>query len=124
MRPFDYQLLTIAVEPNARKKVAKANSILSGTIPVLASVAFRAFPTDNRTAQEVYAANMGAKTLVRRYLALLVRAGLVVRNRYYKGLATLSLTPEGHQVVGQYERALRDGCRSFGGTIASRVLTR
>jgi predicted MarR family transcription regulator len=123
MKPAFYQLLTVVAEPNARRKVSKANGLPSGAIPVLASIAFRAFDCETRSSQDIYGANMGAKTLIRGYIAMLVKAGLVSRNRYHRDAVTLQLTTEGDRVIAQYERELRDGCRSFGSISATRVLT-
>jgi hypothetical protein len=109
-------------EPYARKKVAKANSLPSGTIPVLASIAFELFSTQTHTSEHVYGVKMAADSLVRRYIGLLVKAGLVTRHRHPRKRTTLQISVEGQMVMNQYQRELREGCLNLG-VRATRVVT-
>lgn len=122
MQPSSYQMATIVAEPYARKKVAKANGLPSGAIPVLASIAFEANSVDIRTPQQVYEAKMGATSLIRSYIATLVRAGFVKRHYSRRDHVTLQLTGSGLLVIGQYQRELREGCMNLG-VRATRVVT-
>jgi hypothetical protein len=122
MRPADFHLLTVVAEPLARKTIAKAYSIPSGAIPVLAAIGFRANNGDSTRPCEVYGAKLGAETLIRSYVAKLVKARLVERLTTGR-IRLLRLTMEGRAAVGRYERALREGVVAFGQIRPQRVLT-
>lgn len=120
MTPFHFQLLTIVAEPKARKAVASAYGIPSGVLPVLAAIGFRSGQGDFTHPRELYEANMGAATLIRRYVALLVRANMVERTT--TGRRMLRPTLKGHEALGKYEREMREGVLAFGQVRPKRVL--
>jgi predicted transcriptional regulator len=119
--PFNFQLLTIVAEPKARKTVAKEIGLPSGVIPVLAAVGFWEESCSSTHLFALYAAEMGAKTLIRHYIAQLVKAKLLKREG--TNARRLRLTIEGRQVLDQYERAMREGVYSYGHQRPQRVLT-
>ena len=108
----DYALLVCAAEPNARKSVALANQLPTGAIPVLAAVASIEKQGENPRSGAIYAINIGTPTLIRGYLADLVRLKLVERYRIGRS-RKLRLTLDGLRVIGQYQRQLRAGIRSM-----------
>jgi predicted transcriptional regulator len=123
MRPLDLSLLSVVAEPRARKIVSEAYGLKSGAVPVLAALAFKASQGKNTRPREVYEAKLGSETLIRQYIATLVKARLVERFTAYR-TKFLRLTSEGNAAVGQYERELREGCVEFGQVRPIRVLTR
>jgi hypothetical protein len=120
MTPFHLQLLTIVAEPKARKTVANAYSIPSGVLPVLAAIGFWSGQGEFTHPRELYGAEMGAATLIRRYVALLVRASMVERSTAHRRM--LRATPRGHEALGKYERELREGVAAFAQVRPKRVL--
>ena len=123
MKPTDFQLLTIVVEPKARKAVAKEFGLPSGALPVLAAIAFNKNQGDSIRPYDLYRAEMGTKNLIRGYVAALVKANLVEHSTYFR-TRFLRLTWRGDQVVSKYERAIKEGCTEFSNTHAMRVVTK
>jgi hypothetical protein len=122
MSPSDFQLLTVVAEPKARKAVAKAYSIPSGAVPVLAAIGFWWVQNESTTPSEVYGAEMGSETLIRYYLGELKKAGLV--ERYTTGrVRRVRPTSTGAAAVYRYQREMREGIAAFGQVWAKRVLT-
>jgi hypothetical protein len=123
MSPSDLYLLTVIAEPKARRAVAKAYNLPSGVLPVLAAIGFRGNQNESTCPDEIYGAKLGAETLIRYYLNILVKAQLVERYRTGQ-VRRLRLTPVGAAAVRQYEREMRDGAVAFGRVRPQRVLTR
>jgi hypothetical protein len=122
MRPIDLALLTIATEPKARRIVAKAYGLPTGAMPVLAALGFRDSQGESTRPREVYGAELGSETLIRHYIAVLIKARLVERFTIYR-TRFLRLTSQGITVVGRYERELREATVAFGQVKPMRVLT-
>jgi hypothetical protein len=123
LRPTELYLLSAVAEPKARRIVAEANAIPSGTIPVLAAIGFGYDEWGGLRAREIYEAKLGTETLIRQYIAVLVKAQLVERYTRYR-ITRLRLTVEGLQAVKLYERELQQGVIAFGQVRPVRVLTR
>lgn len=108
MQPTDSALLTLIAEPHARQVVAAKNELPSGAIPVLLAVKMSSWGHPS----SIYRAKIAAQTLVRSYLAQLVKAQLVERSSNGRS-RHLRVTLKGLGVIGQYERELRAGRQRF-----------
>ena len=108
----DKTLLMIMSEANARKKVAKANSIRSGCLPALAGLVFRYHTTGNTRPRVIYTAKIGNERLIRGYLRELIAAGLV-HLQILHGCRWLSPTLDGLRVATSYTRQIRANSQAF-----------
>lgn len=110
--PADYSLFIALSEPQARRRVSKAHKLPSGAIIVLITVAalqelkLGVFP------RSLYAAQLMSPSLLRKYLAELVKAQLVERYTV-RGHAHLRLTLSGVGVRHEYQRHLLGGARQY-----------
>ena len=110
MRKADPQLLTLIGEPQARQHTARVHDLPSGTIPVLAAVAFFASQWGNCRSNDIQALKIASPTLVRRYVADLIQRKLL--ERIPQGRSRLiRLTSDGQRAVDSYQRAMRTARR-------------
>ncbi len=115
-------LLASAVEPRARRLVSAEYCTPSGAIPVLAAIAFRAKdPLFSVCSTDIHEARIAAPTLVRYYIATLIRLKLVQVEAGKR--RTLRPTLDGLAATRRYEREMRDGCTEFGRVRLMRVIT-
>lgn len=110
--PADYALFIALAEPQARRHVAQASKLPSGAIIVLATVAALHKIGEIAHPSKLHAARLMSASLLRKYLAILVKAQLV--QRYTKrGRAQLRLTAEGMSTAADYQRHLLGGARQY-----------
>jgi DNA-binding MarR family transcriptional regulator len=110
--PTGYALFIALSEPQARRRTAKVHSIPSGAVIVLVTVSAVHELGEIIHPSQLYAARLMSPSLLRRYLAVLVKAGLVQRYTT-RGRARLRLTVEGMVVCNEYKRHLLGGAREY-----------
>lgn len=108
----DYALFIALSEPQARRRVSKAHKLPSGAIIVLVTVAALYELGGTIYPKQLYEARLMSPSLLREYMAVLVKAKLVERYTY-RGQARLHLTLEGLGVISQYQRHLLGGARQY-----------
>ena len=106
------QLLTLIAEPVGRRHAASNHNLPSGTIPVLAGVAFFAQQWGNCRSNDIQALEIASPTLIRRYVALLVDRKLLERIPQGRS-RIIRLTIDGQRVVDSYQRAMRTARRKL-----------
>jgi DNA-binding MarR family transcriptional regulator len=108
----DYALFIALSEPQARRRVSKAHKLPSGAVIVLVTVAALYELGGIIYPKQLYEARLMSPSLLRQYLAVLVKAKLVERYTY-RSQARLHLTLEGLGVMGHYKRYLLGGARQY-----------
>ncbi|MBH8567306.1 hypothetical protein KB206_00305 [Microvirga sp. STS02] len=112
IQPAHYNSLVVVAEPKARRTIAAKYALPSGAIPVLISVAVMADLRGTQRVSAVYAREIARDELVRQYIAVLCKAGLL--QRYTLGrLRRVRLTLEGTGVVAAFHREIRAGLREL-----------
>jgi hypothetical protein len=109
---LDNSLLLIASEAHARRSVAKAASINSGALPILALLYFRYSQGQKTRPLTLYAAEIANKPLVRAYVRELAAAKMV-QVETHRGRRWLAVTLAGCALASKYYRSCREGCRSI-----------
>ena len=110
--PTGWALFIAVSERQARRRVSKANGLPSGAVIVLVTVAALHELGGIITPKQLYGARLMSPSLLRKYLARLVKAGLVERYTY-RGRARLRFTLAGMGVSMQYQRHLLGGARQY-----------
>ena len=110
--PAGYSLFIALSEPQARRRISQAHKLPSGAVIVLVTVAALHELGAGIFPRNLYEAQLMSPSLLRKYLAELVKAKLVERYAY-RGHARLRLTLDGLMVSGQYQRHLLGGARQF-----------
>ena len=108
----DPQLLTLIAEPHGRRHTARSHDLPSGTIPVLAGVAFFAKQWGNCRPHDLQALQIASITLVRRYVGLLIERKMLERIPQGRS-RIIRLTSEGQRVIDSYQRAMRSARRQL-----------
>ncbi|GAB3721125.1 hypothetical protein GCM10027594_01380 [Hymenobacter agri] len=108
----EYHGLVAICEPAVRKTTAAKYKLPSGALLVLISVAAMSNLGRSHLISDVYSLNIARQNLVRSYLAVLSKAGLVHR---YTSLRCrrVRLTLEGMGVAGHYHRDLRNAVKAL-----------
>ena len=110
--PAGWALFIAVSERQARRRVSKAHGLPSGAIIVLVTVAALYELRGIITPKQLYGARLMSPSLLRKYLARLVKAGLVERYTH-RGRARLRFTLPGMGVSMQYQRHLLGGARQY-----------
>ena len=110
--PTEWALFIAVSERQARRRVSKAHGLPSGAIIVLVTVAALHELRGIIAPKQLYGARLMSPSLLRKYLARLVKAGLVERYTY-RGRARLRFTLAGMGVSMQYQRHLLGGARQY-----------
>lgn len=110
--PADYALFIALSERQARRRVSKRHQLPSGAVIVLATVAALHKLGGIIYPRQLYSARLMSASLLRKYLAELVKAKLVERYAH-RGHARLHLTLTGSLVSSEYQRHLLGGARQY-----------
>ena len=110
--PIDWSLFIAVSERQARRRVSKTHGLPSGAIIVLVTVAALTKLGGIVAPHQLHNARLMSASLLRKYLATLVRLKLVERYTY-RGCARLRLTLTGLGVSGEYHRHLLNGAKQY-----------
>ena len=110
--PAEWALFIAVSERQARRRVSKAHGLPSGAITVLITVAALYELREIIRPKQLYGARLMSPSLLRKYLARLVKAGLVERYTH-RGRARLRFTLAGMGVTALYQRHLLGGARQY-----------
>ena len=110
--PAGWALFIAVSERQARRQVSKAHGLPSGAVIVLVTVAALHELGGVITPKQIHAARLMSPSLLRKYLARLVKAGLVERYTN-RGHARLRITLAGAGISMQYQRHLLGGARQY-----------
>ncbi len=110
--PTEWALFIAVSERQARRRVSKAHGLPSGAVIVLVTVAALYELGGIITPKQLHEARLMSPSLLRKYLARLVKAGLVERYTH-RGRARLRFTLAGMGVSMQYQRHLLGGARQY-----------
>lgn len=110
--PADFSLFIVLSEPQARRRVSERYRLPSGAIIVLITVEALRKAGAAAATRALHNAKLMSPSLLRKYLATLVKARLVERYTCHRR-ARLRLTLDGAGVVGYYTRLLLGGARQY-----------
>ncbi len=110
--PTGWALLIAVSERQARRRVSKAHGLPSGAVIVLVTVAALHELGGIIAPKQLHEARLMSPSLLRKYLARLVKAGLVERYTS-RGRARLRLTLTVMGVTTLYQRHLLGGARQY-----------
>lgn len=110
--PPDWALFIALSERQARRRVSQRYKLPSGAVIVLATVAALYKLGGIITPGQLHAARLMSPSLLRKYLAELVKGKLVERYAQ-RGHARLRLTLNGATISAQYQAYLLSGARQY-----------
>ncbi|ALW84168.1 hypothetical protein AUC43_03070 [Hymenobacter sedentarius] len=110
--PAGWALFIAVSERQTRRRISEAYKLPSGAVIVLVTVAALHELGGIIYPRQLYAARLMSPSLLRKYLAELVKARLVERYAH-RGHARLRLTLSGVGAVAQYQRQLLGGARQY-----------
>ena len=110
--PAGWALFIALSERQARRRVSQRYKLPSGAVIVLATVAALYELGGIITPKHLHEARLMSPSLLRKYLARLVRTGLVERYTH-RGRARLRITLAGAVISMDYQRHLLGGARQY-----------